>query len=911
MSKLITATEFYKIVTKGDIYRAYRYIVSNNIELKVSIKYNIKLYDKLFPPKDFLRVVAEQKGYKIEETGFYEAAANKPFEGLGYEIVEKETKYWLYAPGTNADHWDEFYEANIMAIGWDALGDLTQYKSKDKIKENLVNAYGGEGSKKNDVTANFDFYHNINVGDVIIAKIGRSTLLGYGIVTSDYFFDDKRESYKSCRSIDWKLKGIWNCEHSLVLKTLTDITRYSSEKKNYKYYYEEIMSLMTNVKQEFVQWLIESPKSKYFGNEFEKLNKYLDICNAYFDKDIFMVSESNVEDIIQSIDIEAYQNLNSKFFEFSKKEGNHKPRAILGKKNYYVFLKEKFKKGMVKNKTEQIESLYQEYLNYLEFNDLSKTTINIYADNLKLILTKHKVKECFKIKDFEYFSNLKFKEYEKLSSTSFEHKGKGLKYFVAFFSDKLPVDHGHPLNQILYGPPGTGKTYNTINKAVSIVDPSFIIDDTSKEGRIALKERYDELVNQGQIVFTTFHQSMAYEDFVEGIKPETTDENQVIYKIEDGLFKKLSYQASYEFVKQSNSSQVKETYSFTQAYKQLLENIEIIFSNNKPVELIIKNGNKVIVENITDQGNIRLRHPNGKTLYTVSETRLLKLHQNIGELNELDNLHKEITNYIGGCNATVFWAVLNKVRDLMIQTNTTEPNITSYHDKKQMVNNFYSENYKDATAKPKVLIIDEINRGNVSAIFGELITLLEPSKRLGNKEALTVKLPYSKETFGVPNNLHIIGTMNTADRSVEALDTALRRRFVFQEMMPNTLLLKDKTIEDINLSELLEKINKRVEVLINRDHTIGHSYFINVTSIEELKTTFKDCIIPLLQEYFYGDDGKIGLILGEGFVKIVENDDTIFSSFEYQGRESLVSQSYEIIPFDQIDFKEAITKLLA
>ncbi|NJB83581.1 McrB family protein [Wenyingzhuangia aestuarii] len=683
-------------------------------------------------------------------------------------------------------------------------------------------------------------------------------------------------------------------------------------------YFNKMNSSTVDIKQEFARWLLKNgPKTykDYYGDELDGVLEKLKEINSYFSEiDLFEVSKENFNKKIDFLKVLLYGDLeveNKAFYDYNNKKGNGRPKAIMGKNNYFIFLKEKFNKSMVRNKTEQIDSLYQEYLTYLELNDLSKTTINIYANNLKLILTKHKVKEYFEVEDFKYFSNLKFKEYEKLSSRSFEHKGKGLKYFVAFFSGKLPVDYGHPLNQILYGPPGTGKTYNTINKAVSIADPSFIIDDTSKEGRKTLKERYDELINQGQIVFTTFHQSMAYEDFVEGIKPETTDENQVIYKIEDGLFKKLSYQASYEFVKQSNSTQVKETYSFTQAYKQLLENIEVSFSNNESVELIIKNGNTVVVENITDQGNIRLRHQNGKTLYTVSETRLLKLHQNIGELNELDNLHKEITNYIGGCNATVFWAVLNKVRDLMIQTNTTEPNITSYHDKKQMVNNFHFENYKDATAKPIVLIIDEINRGNVSAIFGELITLLEPSKRLGNKEALTVTLPYSKETFGVPNNLHIIGTMNTADRSVEALDTALRRRFVFEEMMPNTLLLKDKIIEDINLSELLEKINKRVEALINRDHTIGHSYFINVTSLEELKTTFKDCIIPLLQEYFYGDDGKIGLVLGEGFVKIVENDDAIFSSFEYQGRESLVSQSYEIIPFDEIDFKEAIAKLLA
>jgi len=207
-----------------------------------------------------------------------------------------------------------------------------------------------------------------------------------------------------------------------------------------------------------------------------------------------------------------------------------------------------------------------------------------------------------------------------------------------------------------------------------------------------------------------------------------------------------------------------------------------------------------------------------------------------------------------------------------------------------------------------VLIIDEINRANVSSVFGELITLLEPDKRANNNEALSVTLPYSKEKFSVPNNLYVIGTMNTADRSVEALDSALRRRFSFEEVMPDSSILKTN-IEGINVRKILTLINDRITTLIDRDHSIGHSYFIHATTVKELKLVFKDKIIPLLQEYFYGDYGKIGLVLGEGFVVRVDNDDSIFSSFEYEGRESLVNSSYELIPFDKIKFNDAIEKL--
>ncbi|UOE89841.1 AAA family ATPase [Vibrio splendidus] len=169
-----------------------------------------------------------------------------------------------------------------------------------------------------------------------------------------------------------------------------------------------------------------------------------------------------------------------------------------------------------------------------------------------------------------------------------------------------------------------------------------------------------------------------------------------------------------------------------------------------------------------------------------------------------------------------------------------------------------------------VLVIDEINRGNISKIFGELITLIEPSKRNGGQEPLEVTLPYSGDTFSVPDNLYIIGTMNTADRSLAMMDTALRRRFDFKEMMPNPALFADKEVKGINLSKLLETLNKRIEVLYDREHTLGHAFLFPVfnevdegKAFIELQSAFKNKIIPLLEEYFYEDWSKIRLVLGD------------------------------------------------
>jgi hypothetical protein len=168
--------------------------------------------------------------------------------------------------------------------------------------------------------------------------------------------------------------------------------------------------------------------------------------------------------------------------------------------------------------------------------------------------------------------------------------------------------------------------------------------------------------------------------------------------------------------------------------------------------------------------------------------------------------------------------------------------------------------------KPYALFIDEINRGNVASIFGELITLIEEDKRLYADNALTPELPYSRKTFGVPPNLYIIGTMNTADRSVEALDTALRRRFTFVEMRPDPSVIKYPASLNVDLPKLLTVINDRIEQLLDHDHCIGHAYFMGIKNLADIRSVFANKIIPLLREYFYGNPAKVGMVLGERFV---------------------------------------------
>ena len=415
-------------------------------------------------------------------------------------------------------------------------------------------------------------------------------------------------------------------------------------------------------------------------------------------------------------------------------------------------------------------------------------------------------------------------------------------------TDKTPAI---PLNQILFGAPGTGKTYHTKKMAVEI------INGKKERTREEINEEYEKLIEAGQIVFTTFHQSLSYEDFIEGIKPETIDGN-VTYEVKEGIFKQLCSRAIEQKPKNSDI----EIYDFDKGWNDLIAEVEQnLLSDSMLLLPILTQDKGVYVTEITDNGNLKIKPKNSQLDidYIVSYNRTKKLQEAFPDLSVVKNIDKEFRSVIGGSNSSAYWAVLN------------------------YINNKIKENNKEIDfeeTKNHVLIIDEINRGNVSAIFGELITLLEEDKRKGNPEHTEVKLPYSGKEFSVPNNVYIIGTMNTADRSVEALDTALRRRFSFMEMQPNPEILSE--VENVDLKELLKTINKRIEVLIDKDHQIGHSYFIGIQNIVDLQRTFKDKIIPLLEEYFYGDFGKIGLVLGGAFIKLAENQVAFPKNFEYE-----------------------------
>ena len=545
---------------------------------------------------------------------------------------------------------------------------------------------------------------------------------------------------------------------------------------------------------------------------------------------------------------------------------------------YYYFPKDEdeFKEAVVKNGGMSVY-VYQEGKFIDEFHTKSqgdKWTSSI----LNYLKTMSKDGEIF----YRYYKNCKFFAIPKNTFSKDDFK---------IIKDN--INNNISLNQILYGSPGTGKTYHTIDKALEILGENL-------ESRDEKKAKFDEYVKNGQIVFTTFHQSYGYEEFVEGIKPSlNSDENsQINYKVKDGIFKELCKKAlenrddieSFNFYINDLKEKTKEDANNPEKYFQL--------PNTK----------------------YSIQYRGGKT-FRIKFDDMSKNHKDYPvSIDNIEKLYKT-SNIDEIYNSAYVKAILNYLKS---------QGLKDYKEKDEKIN------------LPYIIIIDEINRGNVSKIFGELITLIEPSKRLGNEEALELTLPYSGEKFIVPKNVYIIGTMNTADRSITSLDTALRRRFEFVEMMPNSDLLNNvficKDVENPNededylgddaktegyaeiLQNILISINKRIEFLLDREKTIGHAFFMSeavkfnknnwikpdeyeedwyVLSISKLKKVFQNKIIPLLQEYFYNDYALINAVLNDnGMIFEDKKDDKYLQKIKNLDSVNSERSIYNIASFD-------------
>ena len=594
--------------------------------------------------------IGNKKSYKLDDINIVENIVNDLIEIdelIGDQVrsilINQMRNFWLYAPGEKARKWDDFYKKNIVAIGWDEIGDLKQYKTKDEIAAELRRVNNETGSKKNDALACFEFASVIKPGDIVIAKKGKRDYVGWGEVSGEYFFDDTQEEYKSRRAINWKSNGEWTDEAGdIVVKTLTDITKYP--------------------------------------DYVERLSKLLKI-------------------------------------------------------------------------------------------------------ELNKIVTKN-------------------------------------------------IDMKYPLNTILYGPPGTGKTYNTVLKAAEIIENRKI-------------NSYDEALEifklnlHNQIEFITFHQNYSYEDFIQGLRPETDNKSSLVFDKKDGVFKKIADKALenlklVEKAPEELSNEAKFDKGLEHFADKVLES-EDNFKINDTAYIfeVEEDAFRYTGQRWTNHTNgLRMKFSDLKEFYRND----VKSRKDIKKLDNISGLANQ--------HATYYYLVYSEILKLLPKK---------------------AEGLKKVRRKNYVIIIDEINRANISRVFGELITLIEPDKRSHGKIPLEAKLP-SGDPFIVPSNLFIIGTMNTADKSIALLDIALRRRFEFESMYPK-YKIEGQEIYDV---DILKKINQQIIKSKGHDFQIGHAYFMgeNKNLIERMNKK----VIPLLLEYYMNDEKEVKGILNSAGLTIEENN---------------------------------------
>ena len=458
---------------------------------------------------------------------------------------------------------------------------------------------------------------------------------------------------------------------------------------------------------------------------------------------------------------------------------------------------------------QQIENIYGYYKIFDDYtqNNKKKKRIIFLVNEIEKI-------NPVSISDFQFYNSFMPPTQDNLSPISFEPINKIEINSSYSKKSKLKYQMNKSLNQILYGPPGTGKTYKTILKAAEIIEEKIIDDYTD-----ALKIFKDNL--HDRIEFITFHQNYSYEDFIQGLRPDTENEKELTFERKDGVFKIISDKA-LKNIKDSEKEEILKR-PFEESFNIFIK--PLVEGETEEIEVKMKKVSFFITE-ITNK-SIYFRKASGGTAHSLSLATLKRMYdsEDILEIQGLSTYYSPLLEQL--------LVIGKEVGGTKVKTDR--------------------KNY--------VLIIDEINRANISRVFGELITLIEPDKRSHGAIPMEAKLP-SGDTFIVPSNLYIIGTMNTADKSIALLDIALRRRFEFEAMYPKDEI-KGHEIYDV---DILKKINEQIIKLKGHDFQIGHSYFMNENN--DLVKRMNNKVIPLLLEYFMNDKDEVAGILNNAGLEI-------------------------------------------
>jgi hypothetical protein len=958
-------------ITREHVLAALTAIKSQNIELEPSTKWVVSIDGGTYPPKEIIRYARRELDGQMEWPYSGGDATNKYLEKLGFPVTEK---------GKQVDPQKgllEKYKALLEKRGlqeeiykWELLGQFKGWPDLDAP----------------------DFTNEINRVDF------RNLVYPVGISVIRHIAKEYPEEYRHCfrrlvdenTSLEIRIKQFMTDTLGIYRRLVTDskLSHHHDERtiatfltyrfpERYSFYKDSFY-------RKFCQLLGQKPKTKG-----EKYLHYLELVRVFIDD--YIVPDSDLLDMVQKqipentyrdpthtllaqdilytildkgideIELGCANILKISMGEFSDSEVQEciKKGIVL----VYQHTKAKGQSSTTQGETFEKEIKIGDYFylthgnkagaikllgritgvaqstqfdKYAEDDWLERSFISISPAKKSAKYTG--VQKWWTPNDNSTCIQIRKDEVDEANKLLFEP------YFgTAFISDvneETKEDNSsyekmkQPLNQILFGPPGTGKTYNTINRALQVIDDKEV-RTLDWNDRKAIKELYGKKVSTGQIAFVTFHQIMSYEDFVEGIKPLKPERNQngLMYDVEPGIFRIMCERAKEVRRSGSGTNWGKADYfkmsvggkDRPDLHEWCLDNDVVALGWGGNTSL---NEFKAISSWDTFRDKFTDRFPD-----LVKESRFhiqaafafMQMKKGdvvvISKGNHIvDAIGVVDGDYYFDDKSPVEYYHFRKVKWVTRKMNASPGVYLRKQISQQSIYQFDKEDirleaFKGLTdsdemgIKPHVLIIDEINRGNISQIFGELITLIEKDKRAGMDESLEVMLPYSKTRFSVPSNLYIIGTMNTADRSVEALDTALRRRFSFEEMPPRYDLNElGYEYAGFKAFEILKKINCRIEKLVDKDHQVGHSFFIRQdgeSPEQKLIDAFYRNIMPLLQEYFFGDFGKIGLVLGGGFVtlKLWGKENGEFAPFDHEAKEDFAEKPvYEVI-----DYRTGIT----
>ena len=684
-------------------------------------------------------------------------------------ITNQNFSLWRVKPGRGEEGWkyqNEFLMTNSIGVGWNDLGDLSGFNSESDVNAHIDSIKPGFESKSS-VTA---ISHKMSEKDIVVVTRAQQEIVDYGIIVSKYEFEDKgNESYAHRRNVIWLNQG--------------PIPKADFPDEHFGGSMQAAHEVHDPAKKIFIDFiLIKQDHSEYY-------------LLRYNGKD----RDSQVE--------ERWKDKLGERYHFGKNVQNQKKlrEAGIGTKTIWYITKDLptmhfwgygSVKELITNKVDEDWNLIYDDFHYFE-----KDNDSIVKEDRFLKRANDSIKQ--QIENLpNYNSQLSMikitkKIYQQIIGEDLIPEEDEL-YDVTDSSRIIDILR-RKKNIILYGPPGTGKTF------------------TAKQIAEQMK---------GVIKFVTFHQSYGYEEFIEGIRPESTD-NGITYLVKPGVFKKFCKSLPRMSWKQAAFYVLNEENNKSLHYEQI---------NKISIELGVDP-----IDTWQKKSGYPRKTPHYTQLREMTEDIRINSKNSIFK-KSLDDNSKEIPG--------------------MYELNKNSKNYDN------MIKELNSLFFNDSET-PKIFIIDEINRGNISKIFGELITIIENDKR-----EIPVTLAYSGEQFSVPSNVYIIGTMNTADQSLSHIDAALKRRFSSIEVPPDYLILK-KGMNGI--SELLEKINQKIREKISRDKQIGHSYFMQngkpITTINELQFVFATDIIPLLRDYFYDSDDDLMEVLGEEFIDWNEGSD--------------------------------------